>query len=611
MQGIEEQDFDQKLDLGTWKRLFKYAFSYRGVVLQILLTMGTVAAIDICYPLLARYAIDNFVVQRSSQGVLPFALLYLALVVLQSLGTWMFVERGGKLETLITARIRDDAFCHLQELSFSYYDKTPVGYLLARTVSDVTSISEIIAWSIVDVMWALVYAVGCFAVMFALSPKLALIVMLIVPFLAVVSVYFQRRILRCQRDVRKVNSRITGAYNESIMGAMTTKTLVREEANYGEFKVLIDEMRRTSVHSSVLSSTFMPLVMLLGSVGTAMAVVFGGGMITVGAISLGTLAAFINYTTQLFDPIQSLARIMAEFQTAQASAERVISLIDTPLEIREKPEVERVFGTNFEPKRENWPPITGEVEFKDVSFGYNQKELVLKNFNLLVKPGETIALVGETGAGKSTIVNLVCRFYEPTSGQVLIDGVDYRERSSLWLQESLGYVLQTPHLFSGTIEENIKFARPGATRQQVEEAARLVSAHDFITALKDGYDTQVGEGGALLSTGQKQLVSFARVILADPRIFVLDEATSSIDTETEKLIQRAITRILKGRTSFIVAHRLSTIRDADRILVIRDGGISESGSHSELMALRGYYYDLYTNQFRDEQQMQALKEAGE
>ncbi len=602
----EEKEFDEKVDIRIWKKLFRYAFRFKKILFASMAMMIVVAGIDIAYPLMSKYAIDSFIVPGTTQGLPLFILVYFLMVAIQGALVFGFITLSGKLEMNISYDIRKDGFVKLQELSFSFFDRTPVGYLLARMVSDVARLSEMLSWSFTDVVWALAYMFGCIGVLFTLNASLALVVLVIVPFLAVCCLYFQKRILKQQRVVRKCNSKITGAFNEGIMGAMTTKTLVRERANAEEFSQITGDMKRASVRSAVLSATFMPLVMLLGSVGTALAITSGGSLVAAGAMGLGTLAAFISYSTQLFDPIQSLARILAEFQSAQASAERVISLIDTPCEITDSDEVTAVYGDSFAPKRENWPEIAGGVEFKNVSFAYKNGERVLENFSLKVEPGETVALVGETGAGKSTIVNLVCRFYEPTEGSVLIDGVDYRERSQLWLEESLGYVLQTPHLFSGTIEDNIKYADSSASREQVRAAARMVHADSFIEKLPDGYDTQVGEGGALLSTGQKQLISFARVILADPRIFVLDEATSSIDTETEQLIQNAITRVLDGRTSFIVAHRLSTIRGADRILVIRDGRITEQGSHRELMAQRGYYYNLYTNQFRDERSGEEL-----
>ena len=599
---IEEQDFDRdlKVDLSIWKRLFRYVLKNKRACVLSVVTNMTIALIDIAYPLMSRYAIDNFIQKGTTQGMGGFIALYMALIVIMGSGVFIFVTQAGSIETSVSYDIRQEAFRKLQELSFSFYDKTAVGYLMARMISDIGRISELLSWSFVDLLWSTTYVVGVMVAMLILNWKLALLAMVVLPPLAFISLYFKKKILTYQRKVRKSNSRITGAFNEGIMGAVTTKTLVREGANYAEFSELTGTMRTASVKAAIWSAVFMPIVMFLGSIGTGIALYKGGIDVMIGVIGFGTLSAFVSYTMNFFEPIQQIAGILAEMQSAQASAERVITLIDTPCEIVDKPEVVEKYGDSFNPRRENWEPIEGNIEFRHVDFSYKEGEHVLKDFNLEVKRGETIALVGETGAGKSTIVNLVCRFYEPTSGEVLIDGVDYRERSQLWLQESLGYVLQTPHLFSGTIRQNIAYAKKDATDEEVRAAARMVCAESFILRQEKGYDTEVGEGGARLSTGEKQLISFARVILADPRIFVLDEATSSVDTETEQLIQNAITEVLKGRTSFIVAHRLSTIKNADRILVIRDGKITEQGSHRALLKLHGYYYNLYTTQFSEE-----------
>jgi ATP-binding cassette subfamily B protein len=503
--------------------------------------------------------------------------------------------------------LRETGFKRLQELSYSYYDRTPVGWIMARMTSDVQRLSETLSWGFTDLIWGFSMMVFIMAALFAMNWKLALISLSVVPVLAVVSVYFQKRILDAYRVVRKTNSQITGGFNEGIQGARTTKTLVREKRNLGEFEGLTGNMRKSAITAAVLSALYMPLVMILGSIGTGLALWFGGQRVMLEVMSYGTLVAFISYTVQFFEPIREMARIFAELQYAQASAERVMSLVDTEPEIVDSKEVIEKMGDVFSPKVKNWPPVKGDIKFENVTFKYKDGEKVLENFNLHVRTGETIALVGETGSGKSTIVNLVCRFYEPTEGRILIDNVDYRNRSQLWLQSNLGYVLQTPHLFSGTIRENIRYGRLDATDEEVEEAARLVHADEFIKKLEKQYDTEVGEGGGRLSTGEKQLISFARAILANPRIFVLDEATSSIDTETEQIIQSAIQKVLKGRTSFIIAHRLSTIRSADRILVIRDGKIIEEGNHYQLIKKKGYYYNLYTNQFKEEQEKQLLR----
>ncbi len=610
---IEEQDFAaKKIDWAVWKRLYKYALQHKGLFFTVIVALIFVAAIDIAYPLFTSYAIDNFVVPKSITGLGRFAVLYGILILAQGSGVITFITCAGKLEMAIAYHIRQDAFLRLQELSFSFYDRTAVGYIMARMMSDISRLSDMIAWSLVDVLWSLLFSIGCIITMIVLSWKLALISLCVLPLLVFISIRLQKLMLKHQREARKLNSRITGAFNEGIMGAVTTKTLVREEANANEFNELTGKMKQASIKSALVSASFFPIIMSLGAIGTGLALTLGGqGVLApetafVGAISAGTLVAFISYCTQLFDPIQQLANILAEMLGSQASAERVITLMNTEPDVTDRNDILEKYGDILTPHTQNWEPITGNVSFDHVTFQYKSGERVLNDFSLDVKAGQTIALVGETGAGKSTIVNLLCRFYEPTEGSIRIDGTDYRERSQLWLQSSLGYVLQTPHLFSGTIMDNIRFGMPEASDEAVKEAARLVHAEPFILAQEKGYDTEIGESGARLSTGQKQLLSFARVVLKDPRIFVLDEATSSIDTETEQLIQHAITHILKDRTSFIVAHRLSTIRTADRILVIRNGKIQESGTHEELLAQRGYYYDLYTQQFCEDQTAESL-----
>lgn len=591
-----------KIRVGVWRRIGKYAMRYPGMVYLIIAVMLGTALMDIFYPLFQGYAIDNFILMETVDGLPQFGLGYFAACLFQAVCVALFVYFAGKLEMNISYDIRKDGFDKLQRLSIAFFDKTSVGYLLARMISDVGRLSELIAWAIVDVAWAVAFLIGAIVSMFFLSPQLALITLAVIPVFVAISVVFQKRILKWQRRVRKTNSRITSAFNENMLGAVTTKTLVREQKNLEEFEQLTGEMRYASRRSSVLSAFFMSIVMIIGTTGTAAALYFGLGLVSVGGISLGTLSIFISYTMMMFEPVQSIARILAEMQTAQASAERVITLLDTPLDIVERPEVVETFGDIFEPRQENWPPLEGKIEFKHVDFSYIPDEPILTDFSLAIEKGETVAIVGETGAGKSTIVNLICRFYEPTGGTIEIDGADYRARSQLWLEKNLGYVMQVPHLFSGSVADNIKFGRCDASDEEMIRAAKMVNAHSFIEKLPHGYDTQVGEEGATLSTGQKQLISLARVLLVDPRIFVLDEATSSIDTEIEALIQDAINTALKDRTSIVIAHRLSTIRGADRILVLRAGEIVEQGNHDELIAQKGAYFRLYTNQFHAEQQ---------
>ncbi len=607
---IEEKDYTQKFSLSLWKRILNYAPEYKKELVKLCVWMGVTALIDVLFPLLTRYAIDVFIGEMTTEGMGLFIGLYILLLLVQVVAIYRFLYIGGKIETGACYVIRQKAFKKLQELSFSYYDRMPVGYLMSRMTSDTQRLAETIGWSLLDLIWGCVVLVLGAVTMFLIDWRLTLVVLLVNPPLAVVSWFFQQRILKAHRQVRKTNSRITGAFNEGIMGAKTTKTLVREDMNMEEFKCLTCEMRSCSVRAASLSALYLPIVVSLGSIATAYALWQTGNYAIAGVMSLGTVQLFVNYTVQFFQPVRDIANTFSEMQGAQAAAERVLTLLETDPDIRDSAEIEKIFGDNFHPIKENWPQIRGDIEFQDVDFEYKNGEKVLSHFNLKVKAGETIALVGPTGAGKSTVVNLVCRFYEPTKGSVLIDGVDYRERSQLWLQSNLGYVLQEPHLFSGTIMENIRYSRLDATDDEVIKAAQLVNAEPFIQKLEKGYQTDVGEGGNRLSTGEKQLISFARALLAKPAIFVLDEATSSVDTETEQIIQHAIEKVLAGRTSFIIAHRLSTIRNADRILVIDDGKIREMGTHQELLRLKGEYYNLYTNQFSEERAQAILSGGG-
>ena len=606
MQGWDEKDYSEHFDSSLWRRLLRYAKPFYKRLALVVGLMSVCALIDAIFPLMTRYAMDHFIAGGTTEGIVPFVIVYVSVLIIQVAAIYSFIRICGTIEVGMCYRIRKLGFERLQELPFAYYDKTPVGYIMSRMTSDASRLGDTIGWSLLDLSWGAFYIAFTGVAMFVLRWQLALAVVLVFIPLAFVSNYFQKRILKSYREVRKTNSKITAAFNEGIMGAKTTKTLVREDANYEEFTVLTKQMHKSSVRAATLSAIYMPIVISLSSLATAYAVWKGGFDVFSGVISLGTIQAFISYTVNFFEPVHQIARIFADLQSSQAAAERVLTLLETEPEIKDTPEVVALYGDNFSPKRENWPEIKGDISFDHVSFQYKGGEEVLSDFSLEVKAGETIALVGETGSGKSTIVNLICRFYEPAEGTVKIDGVDTKERSQLWLEENLGYVLQTPHLFSGTIADNIRYGNLAATRQEIERAAELVGADQFIKKLEKLYETDVGEGGNRLSTGEKQLISFARAILADPRIFVLDEATSSVDTETEQRIQAAIQKVLVGRTSFIIAHRLSTIRKADRILVIDHGKIIEEGNHRQLIRKRGAYYELYTNQFREEKQKLVL-----
>ena len=603
----DEVQSNKSFQFFIWKRLFPFAKPYKKLLLLIVITNILISIVDVSLPLFQRYAVDNFIEKGTLDGLPVFIAAYLAVIILQVLSFVFYTLSAMKTEMRMGRDLKRACFVHLQTLSFSYYNTTPVGYILARVMSDTNKIAAITAWDLIDILWALSYVSFAFLSMAMLDLRLALMVMVIVPVIAVLTTYFQKRILFWNRKVRSINSRITGAFNEGIMGAKTSKTLVIEDKNTHEFSELTEEMRNASVRAAGLNALYIPLVMLASSAATAIVLARGGNLVLEHGILIGTLSAFTTYAVSIFEPIQQMARVLANIIAVQPNIERVMGLLDQKPNIVDTPEVIEKYGDSFHPKTENWEPIKGDIEFDDVSFRYpDGEEEVLSHFSLKIPAGTNVAIVGETGAGKSTLVNLACRFFEPTGGRILIDGKDYRERSQLWLHSRLGYVLQNPHLFSGTVMDNIRYGRLDATDEEVKQAAKAVSADTVVEHLENGYDSDVGEGGDKLSTGEKQLISFARAVLADPAIFVLDEATSSIDTQTEQLIQNATMHLLEGRTSFLIAHRLSTIRQADLILVVKDGKIVEQGKHEELLRKGGYYHDLYSKQFQEEEMSSKL-----
>lgn len=603
----EEQEFTKSFDIKIWKKILPFLKPYKKIFIMIIALNVFCSLVDIALPLFQRYAIDHFIEEKTVDGIIGFGVVYAIVILLQTLSVIFFTRGNMKVEMKVGRDLKKACFVHLQTLSFSYYNVTPVGYILARVMSDTNRIAGLVAWNLIDVLWASTYVFGVFIAMLILNWQLALLVILIVPVIALLTVYFQNKILNWNRKVRKINSKITGAYNEGIMGAKTSKTLVIEDKNYDDFQGITEEMKTSGVRAARLSAVYIPLVMLFSSLATAMVLAKGGNMVLKNLLMIGTLSAFTSYAVGIFEPIQQLARNIADIISVQANIERVTGLLDQVPQIVDSKEITDKYGDSFYPKKENWETLHGEIEFKDVSFHYpDGNEEVLSHFNLKIPEGTTVAIVGETGAGKSTLVNLACRFFEPTEGKILIDGKDYRERSQLWLHSNIGYVLQNPHLFSGTVMENIRYGNLEATDEQVTAAAKAVSADLVVDKLENGYQSDVGEGGDRLSTGEKQLISFARAVLADPRIFVLDEATSSIDTQTEQLIQNATMQLLNGRTSFLIAHRLSTIRKADVILVVKDGKIIEQGKHLELLKQKGYYHDLYSKQFQEESSRKVL-----
>ena len=607
MAAYEEQEYKKPFSFQVWAKMLPFFKPYKK---YFVITIGLnllLAGIDVLVPLFQSYAIDHFIVPDTLDGIPIFAEVYIGLIVLQTVFVYVSVHAATTIEMCVGKDLKWAQFEHLQTLSFSYYNTTPVGYIHARVMSDTLKIAGMTAWGLVDMFWAFVYVVSVFGIMLLLNWKLALIIMMIVPCIALLTVYFQNKILHWNRKVRKINSQITNAYNEGITGVRTSKSMVVEEDNQNNFFKITKKMHQAAIHSARLNAIYIPTILLFSSIACAIVLERGGHMVQEELLQLGTLSVFISYAVVIFEPIQQLARLLADLISCQANIERVTDLLEQEPNVCDSPEVEEKYGDMFHPKKENWEEIQGDITFEDVSFRYpDGKEYVLEHFNLHVPAGTNVAIVGETGAGKSTLVNLLGRFFEPTRGRILIDGKDYRLRSQLWLHSQIGYVLQNPHLFSGTLYDNIRYGRLDATDEEVREAAKQVSADVVAEKLERGYESDVGESGGTLSTGEKQLISFARAILANPRIFVLDEATSSIDTQTEQLIQQATDHLLKGHTSFVIAHRLSTIRRADVILVVKDGKIIEQGTHKELLQAKGYYYELYSRQFEEEAAMGIL-----
>lgn len=607
MAGYEEKEYNKPFNIRTWAKLLPFFGPYKKYFAMTLGLNILLAGVDVVVPLFQSYAIDCFITPDSLEGMWKFVAAYATVIVAQTICVYVSVHAATTIEMNVGKDLKWAQFKHLQTLSFSYYNTTPVGYIHARVMSDTFRIANIVAWGLVDMFWAFLYVVSVFVIMFVLNAKLALIILLIVPCIALLTIYFQNKILHWNRKMRKINSQITSEYNEGITGVKTSKSMGIEKANEEQFYHTTSEMRRAATRAAKLNAVYVPTILLFSSAASAIVLARGGYMVQSDIMKLGTLSVFISYAVVIFEPIQQLARLLADLISCQANIERVMDLLEQKPNVVDREDVIQRYGDAFEAKKENWEKIRGDIVFEDVSFMYpDGKEYVLEHFNLHVPAGMNVAIVGETGAGKSTLVNLLGRFFEPTSGRILIDGVDYRERSQLWLHSQMGYVLQNPHLFSGTVRENIRYGRLDATDEEIEDAARSVLADEVVAKLEKGYDSDVGESGGKLSVGEKQLISFARAILADPSIFVLDEATSSIDTQTEQLIQKATGKLLKGHTSFIIAHRLSTIRQADLILVVKDGKIIERGSHKKLLAKRGYYYELYSKQFEEEASMRVF-----
>lgn len=600
----QDQTFTQQKALWPFlKRMFTYAWRHKQHIKKFMSWIVVIAVIDASFPIALKMMIDNALTPELQNiknaadnnitytpdfsDVYLYSIVFVIMAIVSAIGIYWFILHTGKVHEYVIADLRQTLFEKLQKMSFSYYDKTASGWLLSRITSDTDRVSEVVAWGLIEVLWGSVMIVFCLLSLSYFSWQLALIVGLSIPLMLIASIKVRMLVLKYARKSRKLNSEITASFTEHINGVAVIKSMAQEEKVSEQFNVLSGKMRHSSYKAAYFTAMYFPIIVLIGGLASA-GVVFYGSKLAIALppiITVGILAAAFDYTLKIFFPIVDVSMFYAKAQDSLSAGERIFSLLDEPIAIQD---VEN--ATDFE-------TIKGDIEYRNVEFYYNKNHPVLPDFNLKIKAGESIALVGATGEGKTTIANLIPRFYEPVNGQILIDNQDYKTKTVRSLRQQIGIVLQTPHLFSGTIEENIRFGKLDSTTTDIEAALTLVGATHFINRLQE----EVGENGENLSMGERQLVAYARAIIANPRIFIMDEATANIDTITEAKIQKGIAKMLEGRTSIIIAHRLSTIKNCDRILVIQKGKILESGSHEALMQKGQKYYELYTKQLRKEQ----------
>ncbi|MFZ3071330.1 MAG: ABC transporter ATP-binding protein [Anaerolineaceae bacterium] len=586
----DENELDDNVPVkgNILKRLLSVLEPHKKTLVGALLAIIITSCLDAYFTYLNKQIIDDGILAGDKSALVRLFTIYGSIVLIQAVAVFFFIYLIGLQGERVRYDLRKQLFNHLQQLSLAYFSKTPLGWIMSRVTSDTEKMADLLTWGLIDSTYATVNIIFASIFMFSINWKLALIVVLSLPVMLFVAIKFRTKIYHFYRLSRKANSKMTAALNENITGVRVVKALRREHRNLKDFKVLSTDMYKSSFRAAYLSALFQPTIQTISAISLGLILWRGGIMVQNSTITIGGIQAFISYIMMILWPILDLARVYADMQNAVASSERVFSLIDTQPGISNREETLSV------------TTLAGDIEFENVSFHYEEDEPVIRNLSFHIPWGQTVALVGPTGGGKTTIVNLLCRFYEPTEGIIRIAGEDYMNFTLQNIQSRIGVVLQTPHLFSGSIQENIRYGKLDATDAEIEEAAKLAGAHNFIMSFENGYEQNVGEGGNLLSVGQKQLISIARAILANPDIFVMDEATSSVDTLTEALIQKGMDKLMTGRTSFIIAHRLSTIKNADQILVIKDGQITEQGNHDSLMRLKGHYYRLYTQQFRHE-----------
>jgi ATP-binding cassette subfamily B protein/subfamily B ATP-binding cassette protein MsbA len=584
-----EDAYDKGYDPKVASGLLQFVKPYYGQMVLSLFLMIIVTAAAVAGPYFVKLAIDEGITQNNIGALRNIVLAYFVVSAIQLGANIIRVRLMSRVGQHILYDVRTAMFNHLQNLSLSFYNRYSVGRVITRVINDVGTLREFVTWAVLAIVRNSLAIVGTLVAMLSLNVRLSLLTFTVLPLMIVATILFRRAARRNYRKVRAAVSWTNSVLAENVNGVRVVQAFSRQSHNYRNFKDYVNRyFLETSLDAAKVASLFTPVVDVLGAVATAVIVYVGGTAVLGESITAGVLVAFVLYIDRLFDPIRDLSRRFDTLQSTMAGGERILELLNTPVEVQDAPDAREM------------KTITGDVRFENVSFHYSDDPaLVLDGIELDVRAGETVALVGETGAGKTTIVKLLARFHDPTSGRLLVDGVDLRMVTQASLRRQMGMVLQDPFLFSGSVRENILFGRLGAKEEEVIAAAKAVGAHDFIMRLKNGYDTSVEEGGATLSVGQRQLISFARALLANPRILILDEATSSVDTQTEQIIQTALATLLKDRTSFVIAHRLSTIVKADKIIVIHDGKIIEQGNHAELLARQGMYYDLYRTGFQE------------
>jgi ATP-binding cassette, subfamily B, multidrug efflux pump len=584
-----EELYDKGVNPQTAKRLIAFTRPYMGRLILSALLMLIASAAAVAGPYFVKIAIDSGL-NAGNAVILRYTILaYLAVSVVQWVGTYYRVNIMAWVGQSIIYDVRKMLFTHLQELSLGFYSRYSVGRVITRAINDVETLRDFLTWAVLAIARDVFTLALIILVMLDMNVRLALLTFSVLPIMVIITILFRRASRAAYRKVRAAISWVNSVLAENVNGVRVVQAFSRQKQNYEHFRDYVNRYHlERAIATARISSVFSPSVDMLGAIATGLVVWLGGAAVLGETITAGVLVAFILYIDRFFEPIRDLSRRYDALQSTMIGWERIMGLLDTPVEVQDAPEAGEL------------PVIQGEVTFEHVSFHYSDDPApILTDIDLHIRPGETVALVGETGAGKTTMVKLLSRFHDPTEGCILVDGHDLCSVMQASLRRQMGVVLQDPFLFNGTVAENIRFGWLAATDAEVEAAAKAVGAHDFIVKLRKGYETSVEEGGVMLSVGQRQLLSFARALLADPRILILDEATSSVDTQTEQIIQKALARLLKGRTSFVIAHRLSTITNADRIVVIHDGRIIEQGSHAELLTKQGMYYDLYRTGFQE------------